>query len=164
MVVSVPPLSYGNHYIAVYTPTGRSCPQCTTRQELRLPQMMQHNEDPKMTAFTVTVDAKRGTSTGISAGDRAITLRALADSKVTFFFICRSCWRVITSSARKVHWQRVNRPLGASTAWAFAGLVCDFVQGRYCTWKMYILLKHNTSCDRYASRPVCASFLYLNLI
>lgn len=53
-------------------------------QELRLPQMVQHNEDPKMTAFTVTVDAKCGTTTGISAGDRAITLRALADSKVMF--------------------------------------------------------------------------------
>ncbi len=36
-----------------------------------------------MTAFTVTVDAKIGTSTGISAGDRARTLRALADAEVT---------------------------------------------------------------------------------
>lgn len=51
-------------------------------QELRLPQMVEDNEDPKMTAFTVSVDAKLGTSTGISAGDRAITLRSLADSKV----------------------------------------------------------------------------------
>lgn len=35
-----------------------------------------------MTAFTITVDAKLGISTGISAGDRARTLRALADSEV----------------------------------------------------------------------------------
>ncbi|CAB1114158.1 unnamed protein product [Ectocarpus sp. CCAP 1310/34] len=48
-------------------------------QELRLPQMVENNEDPKMTAFAITVDAKFGTSTGISAGDRATTLRALAD-------------------------------------------------------------------------------------
>lgn len=54
-------------------------------QELQMPQMVENNEDPKMTAFTVTVDAKRGVSTGISAGDRAITLRALSDSKVRKF-------------------------------------------------------------------------------
>lgn len=44
--------------------------------------MVDNNEDPKMTAFTITVDAKRGISTGISAGDRARTLRALADLEV----------------------------------------------------------------------------------
>lgn len=36
-------------------------------------------QDPKQTAFTVTVDYKHGTSTGISAADRALTLRKLAD-------------------------------------------------------------------------------------
>lgn len=45
--------------------------------------MVASNEDPKLTAFTVTVDAKDGTTTGISAGDRAITLRALAHPEVT---------------------------------------------------------------------------------
>lgn len=44
--------------------------------------MVANNEDPKMTAFTITVDAKVGTTTGISAGDRAITLRALANPEV----------------------------------------------------------------------------------
>lgn len=48
-----------------------------------MPQMVENNEDPKMTAFTVSVDAKLGTSTGISAGDRARTLRALANPEVT---------------------------------------------------------------------------------
>jgi 3,4-dihydroxy-2-butanone 4-phosphate synthase len=33
------------------------------------------------TAFTVTVDARGGTTTGISAADRALTLRALADPR-----------------------------------------------------------------------------------
>lgn len=47
-----------------------------------MPQMVENNEDPKMTAFAITVDAKLGTSTGISAGDRARTLRALADLEV----------------------------------------------------------------------------------
>ncbi|CAM9155298.1 unnamed protein product [Choristocarpus tenellus] len=50
-------------------------------EELGLPQMVPDNEDPKQTAFSVTVDAKEGVTTGISAGDRAITLRGLADAK-----------------------------------------------------------------------------------
>lgn len=37
------------------------------------------NADQFRTAFTVTVDAAVGTTTGISAADRAATLRALAD-------------------------------------------------------------------------------------
>lgn len=51
--------------------------------ELRLPPMVTDNEDPKGTAFTVSVDAKKGTTTGISAGDRAETLRQLADPSST---------------------------------------------------------------------------------
>ncbi|KAG8462166.1 hypothetical protein KFE25_011616 [Diacronema lutheri] len=46
---------------------------------LELPPMVGRNEDPKGTAFTVSVDAKAGTTTGISAADRAETLRQLAD-------------------------------------------------------------------------------------
>ncbi|MEI8240372.1 MAG: 3,4-dihydroxy-2-butanone-4-phosphate synthase, partial [Actinomycetota bacterium] len=41
------------------------------------------NEDQFGTAFTVTVDLARGTTTGISAADRAATLRALADPTAT---------------------------------------------------------------------------------
>ena len=37
------------------------------------------NEEAMYTAFTVTVDAREGISTGISAADRARTLRMLAD-------------------------------------------------------------------------------------
>ena len=44
-------------------------------EELRLPQMVQNNEDAKCTAFSVSVDFKHGTSTGISAADRAATIR-----------------------------------------------------------------------------------------
>ncbi|CAM9107036.1 unnamed protein product [Discosporangium mesarthrocarpum] len=50
-------------------------------KELGLPQMVPDNEDPKKTAFSVTVDSKEGISTGISAGDRAKTLKDLANSK-----------------------------------------------------------------------------------
>jgi 3,4-dihydroxy 2-butanone 4-phosphate synthase/GTP cyclohydrolase II len=45
---------------------------------LELPPMVAQSTDPHGTAFTVTVDAKRGTTTGISAADRATTIRALA--------------------------------------------------------------------------------------
>ena len=41
--------------------------------------MYVNNEDPKGTAFTVSTDVKQGTTTGISAADRAATFRALAD-------------------------------------------------------------------------------------
>jgi 3,4-dihydroxy 2-butanone 4-phosphate synthase/GTP cyclohydrolase II len=51
-------------------------------EELRLPLMVAENTESHRTAFTVTVDLKRGTSTGISAADRAATLRALADPAV----------------------------------------------------------------------------------
>ena len=44
---------------------------------LHLPPMTAVNEDRKGTAYAVTVDARAVTSTGISALDRAITIRAL---------------------------------------------------------------------------------------
>ncbi|MDR2567220.1 MAG: 3,4-dihydroxy-2-butanone-4-phosphate synthase [Bifidobacteriaceae bacterium] len=46
---------------------------------LNLPLMVPNSEDPRRTAYTVTVDAARGVTTGISAADRAATLRVLAD-------------------------------------------------------------------------------------
>ena len=46
--------------------------------ELQLPQMVQHNTESHGTAFTVSVDYRYGTTTGISAADRAKTIRALS--------------------------------------------------------------------------------------
>ncbi|WP_454754309.1 3,4-dihydroxy-2-butanone-4-phosphate synthase [Cupriavidus necator] len=46
---------------------------------LALPLMVAANTESFSTAFTVSVDASSGTSTGISAADRAATMRALAD-------------------------------------------------------------------------------------
>jgi 3,4-dihydroxy 2-butanone 4-phosphate synthase/GTP cyclohydrolase II len=46
---------------------------------LDLPPMVEHNQDPRGTAYTVSVDAANRLSTGISAADRAHTLRVLAD-------------------------------------------------------------------------------------
>lgn len=46
---------------------------------LNLPPMFHTNQDKHRTAYTVTVDAREGVTTGISAYDRAITIRNLAD-------------------------------------------------------------------------------------
>lgn len=46
---------------------------------LQLPQMVVHGDEAMGTAYTVSIDVKNGTTTGISASDRAATIRALAD-------------------------------------------------------------------------------------
>jgi len=46
---------------------------------LRLPQMTSENTEHHGTAFTVSVDARYGTSTGISAADRARTIQVLVN-------------------------------------------------------------------------------------
>jgi len=47
---------------------------------LQLPLMVANNTEAQRTAFTVSVDARVGTSTGISAADRATTVHALIDA------------------------------------------------------------------------------------
>ncbi len=47
--------------------------------ELGIPMMVRENTERMHTAFSVSVDYKRGTATGISAHDRAATVRALLD-------------------------------------------------------------------------------------
>jgi 3,4-dihydroxy 2-butanone 4-phosphate synthase/GTP cyclohydrolase II len=49
--------------------------------ELDLKLMVSENTDKFCTAFTISVDAKEGTSTGISAYDRALTARVLVDER-----------------------------------------------------------------------------------
>jgi 3,4-dihydroxy 2-butanone 4-phosphate synthase/GTP cyclohydrolase II len=46
---------------------------------LELPQMVPVNDEQQRTAFTVSVDVRAGTTTGVSSADRAATIRALAD-------------------------------------------------------------------------------------
>lgn len=50
---------------------------------LELPPMYPVNQDRRGTAYAVTVDAREGVSTGISAADRAHTIRLLADPATT---------------------------------------------------------------------------------
>jgi 3,4-dihydroxy 2-butanone 4-phosphate synthase/GTP cyclohydrolase II len=49
--------------------------------ELALPLMVQQNSESFLTAFTISVDLRHGTTTGISAADRAATVTALADRR-----------------------------------------------------------------------------------
>ena len=56
---------------------------------LNLPPMVESNEDARSTAYTVSVDAAEGVTTGISAHDRAHTLNVLADPASTASSIIR---------------------------------------------------------------------------
>ena len=47
--------------------------------ELALRQMAEHNETPLQTAFTVSIEAREGVSTGISAQDRSHTIQVAID-------------------------------------------------------------------------------------
>ncbi|KAG7380793.1 3,4-dihydroxy 2-butanone 4-phosphate synthase [Phytophthora pseudosyringae] len=51
-------------------------------EELQLPLMVENNTEAHKCKFAVTVDLKEGNSTGVSAGDRSRTIRALADPEV----------------------------------------------------------------------------------
>lgn len=52
-------------------------------KELDLPLMVERMEDSMETAFTISVDAAEGISTGISAEDRSKTFKLLADANTT---------------------------------------------------------------------------------
>lgn len=65
-------IRHSSGYLCAPMPTARA-------DALDLPLMVPHSQDPRRTAYTVTVDAAHGVSTGISAADRAHTLRVLAD-------------------------------------------------------------------------------------
>ncbi len=51
-----------------------------TLDRLHIPLMTPHNRERMRTAYTISVDARDGITTGISAADRAHTVRVLADS------------------------------------------------------------------------------------
>ncbi len=44
-------------------------------EQLQLPMMVQNNTSPFKTAFTISIESRRGVTTGISAHDRATTIR-----------------------------------------------------------------------------------------
>jgi 3,4-dihydroxy 2-butanone 4-phosphate synthase len=70
-------IRFSSGYVCVPVPSDRA-------DALDLPPMVTDNRDPHRTAYTITVDAHAPgvVTTGISAHDRAITARALANDKV----------------------------------------------------------------------------------
>jgi 3,4-dihydroxy 2-butanone 4-phosphate synthase/GTP cyclohydrolase II len=56
---------------------------------LQLGQMAPHNTERMQTAFTVSVDAREGVTTGISAADRAHTIQLLADPDTSPYDLVR---------------------------------------------------------------------------
>lgn len=50
-------------------------------QRLKLPMMVAHSTNPFNTAFTVSIEAAKGVTTGISAADRAHTIKVAIDSQ-----------------------------------------------------------------------------------
>lgn len=66
--------------------TGVVCAPLTDERcdDLRLPLMVEQNTESQRTAFTDTVDLMDGITTGISAADRAATLRGLADPTLSY--------------------------------------------------------------------------------
>ncbi|HHB75679.1 MAG TPA: bifunctional 3,4-dihydroxy-2-butanone-4-phosphate synthase/GTP cyclohydrolase II [Desulfobulbus sp.] len=52
-------------------------------EQLGLPMMVQNNQSPYGTGFTISIEARTGVSTGISAADRARTIEAAVDPDAT---------------------------------------------------------------------------------
>jgi 3,4-dihydroxy 2-butanone 4-phosphate synthase/GTP cyclohydrolase II len=71
-------------FMVRYT-SGYICVPITEEEadRLDLPPMFRVNQDRRGTAYTVTVDAREGVTTGISAADRARTITLLADPSTT---------------------------------------------------------------------------------
>jgi 3,4-dihydroxy 2-butanone 4-phosphate synthase / GTP cyclohydrolase II len=71
--------------------SGYVCVPMTSAEldRLELPLMVSTNQERMRTAYTVTVDAREGVSTGISAADRARTVQVLADPATTPYDLTR---------------------------------------------------------------------------
>ncbi|KAF8524211.1 3,4-dihydroxy-2-butanone 4-phosphate synthase [Gautieria morchelliformis] len=64
-------IKHSSGYVCIALPPARL-------EQLEIPMMVQNNQERHRTAYAVTVDYKQGTTTGISAHDRALTARKLA--------------------------------------------------------------------------------------
>lgn len=68
--------TYGRGLICVTLPAERI-------EQLGLPMMAMHNSSRHETAFTVSIEAREGVTTGISAGDRALTVSTVINPQCT---------------------------------------------------------------------------------
>ena len=59
---------------------------CITKEkaeQLNLPLMVMHNTSTYGTAFTISIEAAQGVTTGVSAADRICTIKAAIDERAT---------------------------------------------------------------------------------
>lgn len=72
------------HNIAFLARWGRGIMCLPTAGEvldnLKIPMMVQNSTDPLETPFTISVDASKGTTTGVSASDRVCTIQTMLDT------------------------------------------------------------------------------------
>ncbi|KAG5368439.1 3,4-dihydroxy-2-butanone 4-phosphate synthase [Yarrowia sp. C11] len=98
-----------------------------------LPYMVENRTDRHGTAYTVTCDAIEGTTTGISAHDRALTARCLADKNTTAASFMRPGHVVPLRAvdggvlARRGHTEAAV-DLCKLTGQAAAGVICEIVR------------------------------------
>ncbi|RBW45721.1 3,4-dihydroxy-2-butanone-4-phosphate synthase [Psychromonas sp. B3M02] len=59
------------------------CLPTSTTQKLQLPQMVSHNTSQNTTAYTVSIEAKHGVTTGVSAADRVTTIKTAVAANAT---------------------------------------------------------------------------------
>ncbi|OBZ65324.1 3,4-dihydroxy-2-butanone 4-phosphate synthase [Grifola frondosa] len=120
--------------------------------ELEIPMMVSNNQDPHRTAYTVTVDYRIGTTTGISAHDRALTARALASPSSQPSSFSRPGHMVPLRArpggvlARRGHTES-SIDLCALAGLPQAGVLCELVEDNESGSMM-----RRDSCRRFADR------------
>lgn len=98
--------------------------------QLGMPLMVSENSESMKTAFTVSVDLLTGISTGISASDRAKTIRAMVDpprSRRTLLATVTSSRSERTRSACLAD-RVIRRPQSISLAWQVVRPVASFAR------------------------------------
>ena len=96
--------------------------------ELKISMMVSDNTAPMGTAFTVTVDARRGVTTGTSAYDRAVTIRTLVDPQMTAEDLTRP-GHILPLRAmgvyKAMHYQFLQKALARLAGCTPAGVICE---------------------------------------
>jgi 3,4-dihydroxy-2-butanone 4-phosphate synthase len=86
---------------------------------LELPPMVEHNSAPRNTAYTVSIEARGGVTTGISAQDRATTIRTTVKARVSACDRCgpATCFRCGLATGVCYAGPVTPRPRSTFVAW-----------------------------------------------
>lgn len=140
-------------FMVKYT-SGYVCAPTTPERlaALQIPMMVENNTEKHRTQYTVTVDFKEGVSTGISAHDRALTARKLADPQSTPEMFNRPGHLVpLRANSRGVLGRRGHTEaatdLCALTGLPQVGLLCEIVND-----DVQGTMARRDDCRRFADR------------